>query len=67
MKPGETIRCTCDDCLIVFEIFAAPISDWPEELDEADADMEIGEPVVCPFCGSSDLRTNPVSSTATQN
>ena len=68
MKPGETVRCTCRDCLMVFEIFAAPVADWPEELeDEADANMEIGEPVVCPFCGSGDLKTHPVSTTTAKN
>jgi hypothetical protein len=67
MKPGETVRCTCRDCLMVCEIFAAPVADWPEELDEADANMEIGEPSICPFCGSGDLKANQVSTTATQN
>jgi hypothetical protein len=67
MKPGETIRCTCKDCQIVFEIFAAPVADWPEAFDdETAAKMDVGQPVVCPFCGSSDLKTNPVSTT-TQN
>src|SRR5438874_2802601 len=42
MKPGETIRCTCTDCQIVFELFLAPVADWPEEAeDESDAEMEI--------------------------
>jgi hypothetical protein len=68
VKPGETIRCTCRDCLIVFEIFLAPVADWPEEMeDDSDAEMEVGPPEMCPFCGSGDLRINPISQTATQH
>ena len=67
MKPSETIRCTCDECLVVFEVFLAPVADWPEEMEDlSDAVVEIGDLYCCPFCGSSDIRQALVSHSAPQ-
>src|ERR1043166_1069572 len=32
MKPGETIRYTCDECLTVFGLSLAPVAEWPETM-----------------------------------
>ena len=67
MKPSETIRCTCDECLVVFEVFLAPRADWPELMeDPSDATAEYGELHCCPFCGSSDIRQAVVSHSTPQ-
>jgi hypothetical protein len=58
MTPGETVRFACGDCGIVFDLGVAPVSEWAEEIDEADFDgpLEAGEPGVCPFCGAAELK-----------
>ena len=53
MKPGENIRFKCGECLVVFDLCLAPVSEWPEEPeDESDhtADVAVTN---CPFCGSN--------------
>lgn len=70
MKPNETVRFVCHECLTVFDICLAPPSEWPE------ADLEDnGSPIdiivnACPFCGSADVKPKhdaPEIRNATQN
>jgi hypothetical protein len=58
MKPGESVRFACHECQIVFDICVAPVSEWVEQLDEADFEspMEVDPPSRCPLCKSSELR-----------
>ena len=56
MKPNETIRFVCQECLVVFDVWLAPPSEWPEA-DLEDDGHPIDTPVYyCPFCGSSDIK-----------
>jgi hypothetical protein len=54
MKSGETIRFSCGDCHIVFDLNVSPPADWVEQLELDDLD-EI-EPICCPFCGANELK-----------
>jgi hypothetical protein len=65
MKPGETIRFACEDCQVVFDLCVAPLAEWAEQIDENDIEggFQIGEPVLCPFCGSSELKATHDSAT----
>jgi hypothetical protein len=50
-----SFRFKCDECLIVFDLSAAPPSEWIEPMPD---DTESGPPTClerCPFCGSSDV------------
>ena len=52
MKPGESIRFRCDECLVVFDLCLAPVTEWPEEPEsEDDKNMDV-HVANCPFCGS---------------
>jgi hypothetical protein len=54
MKPGETVRFVCDECLIVFYLGLALASEWTETQDaEFKARIEV---TCCPLCGSTDFR-----------
>jgi hypothetical protein len=69
MKPNETIRFVCHECLTVFDICLAPPSEWPEadlEDDGSPIDINVN---ACPFCGSADVKPKhdaPEIRTATQ-
>ena len=57
MKPGETIRYTCDECLTVFGLSIAPVAEWAETMDDttdADIYMEPTCMMCCPYCGASE-------------
>jgi hypothetical protein len=57
MKPGETIRFSCGDCQIIFDLNISPPSDWAEQLDLDDLDyLDDIEPACCPFCGAAELK-----------
>ena len=60
MKPGQTVRVTCYECLTAFDIKLAPSAEWPEmpmaDDDDEVIDMEIMKDAECPFCGAQDLR-----------
>ncbi len=52
----NSFRYKCEECLIVFEISAAPPTEWVEEMPD---DTECGVPTCldrCPWCGSKDVR-----------
>jgi hypothetical protein len=54
MKPGETVRFLCEECLLVFYLCLALSSEWPEIQQE-----EFRESILvtcCPFCGSTEVR-----------
>jgi hypothetical protein len=54
MKLAETIRFSCLDCQIVFDLNISPASEWPEQLG-LDDQNDI-EPACCPFCGAAQLK-----------
>jgi hypothetical protein len=52
----SSFRFKCEECLIVFDICAAPPGDWLEPMPD---DTESGPPTrleCCPFCGSTDVK-----------
>jgi hypothetical protein len=53
MKPLETTRFACGECLVAFDLCLAPASEWAE--GGLDAPDEI-EPDCCPFCGSPEIK-----------
>jgi hypothetical protein len=56
MRPGETIRYVCEECLVAFDLQLLPVTDWPELEDEAD-NVAIDAGVhCCPFCTSSEIK-----------
>jgi hypothetical protein len=56
MRVGETVRYSCGDCQAVFDLCAAPQSEWAEELQEGEEAIEQMEPHLCPFCGAAELK-----------
>jgi hypothetical protein len=62
MIAGETVRCTCHECLVAFEVFLAPREEWPEGMeDPSDATADYEPPMACPFCMSSDMTITPTA------
>jgi hypothetical protein len=56
MKPLETIRYACGECLVAYDVQLAPMSEWAEP-DDPHAAGEIDyAPTCCPFCGSGDIK-----------
>ena len=53
MMPGETVRFTCGECNLVFDLCLAPQSEWPE-IPKAGMEEEI-----CATC--CPIRTEPVA------
>ena len=55
MKPGETIRYVCDECLVTFDLGLLPVEQWPElqEPDDGKIDALV---MACPFCMSTEIR-----------
>ena len=56
MKPAETVRFTCEECQIVFDLCVAPVSEWPEDYGDDNADGTNSTPTCCPFCGSGEVK-----------
>ena len=58
MRPGEPVRFACDECMIVFDLRIAPLSEWVEPHDENDFEspMEIEAPARCPFYDLAESR-----------
>jgi hypothetical protein len=54
MMPGETVRFSCGECNLVFDVCLAPQSEWPE-IPGPGMEEEIYA-TCCPICGSSELR-----------
>jgi hypothetical protein len=51
----NTFGFKCHECLIVFDVAAAPPAEWIEPMPD---DTESGPPTCldrCPFCGSGDV------------
>jgi hypothetical protein len=55
MKPGETIRYACGECLVAFDLRLAPTKEWAEGGLDVPRDVEL-PPISCPFCGSSEVK-----------
>jgi hypothetical protein len=56
MKPLETIRYACGECLVTYDVQLAPVSEWLEP-DDPDAVGELDyAPTCCPFCGSPEIK-----------
>jgi hypothetical protein len=55
MKPLETMRFACGECLVVFDLQLAPTSEWAEGRLDVPGDVEL-PPDCCLFCGSSEIR-----------
>jgi hypothetical protein len=58
MKPGQSIRFICHECLIALDVVVAPRDRWPDSQEyEADNDMDVNaiSDATCPFCGSADI------------
>ena len=63
MKPGQTARFVCEECLVAFEITLAPRNEWPEGIEdegEHDMDVSLQEGIACPFCLSTDVKAKAV-------
>lgn len=58
VRPGESFRLGCDECMIVFDLRIAPVSEWIEQYaqDDGPDDVRILAPFPCPFCQLSNLR-----------
>jgi hypothetical protein len=58
MKPSETVRFGCDECMVVFDLRLAPVSERLEHFEEDDSpmDVKIPAPFSCPFCQQNSLR-----------
>jgi hypothetical protein len=59
VNPGQPVRFRCGECDIVFDLVVD--TEWAQELAEATGhapdDIEpVGDPIMCPFCGASDVR-----------
>jgi hypothetical protein len=54
MRPLETIRFACGNCLVAFDLQLAPTSEWTEGGLDVPDDIEL-PPTSCPFCGSSEI------------
>jgi hypothetical protein len=55
MKPGETVRYACGECLVAFDVQLAPTKEWAEGGVGVSKDVEL-PPTSCPFCGSGDIK-----------
>jgi hypothetical protein len=56
MRPGETVRYACRECLVAYDVCLAPTSEWAEAEDpDVPEDIDY-EPSCCPFCGSGDIK-----------
>jgi Zn finger protein HypA/HybF involved in hydrogenase expression len=58
MIPKQPVRFSCGDCQVVFDLCVAPESEWAEWIDqsESEANLDIGEVVLCPLCGSKEIK-----------
>lgn len=53
MRPGQTFRFDCDECLTEFEVCLEPKAKESKE----GAKMEPDDVKHCPFCGSDSVHT----------
>ena len=59
MKPGESVRCVCHECLTTYYITLAPRGEWPEGPEtpgDFTANYAMQDEIQCPFCLSSDVK-----------
>jgi hypothetical protein len=59
VKPGVTVRFTCGECRVVFDLCLGPASERAEVDPDVGAGEEDVRPSCCPFCGAhaeSELR-----------
>jgi hypothetical protein len=55
MKPGQTVRYTCNACDIQFDLSIAPLGDWAGIPEDDCGDAEFA-PCHCPFCGDPAIK-----------
>jgi hypothetical protein len=55
IKPLQTVRYGCYECMIVFDLAVAPPTEWVEQYEDEDGNIDT-EPIMCPFCGSAELK-----------
>jgi hypothetical protein len=56
MKPNQTVRFRCGDCLIVFDLCVDPAWTAEAAAEVGANSIDPGDPMICPYCGGGELK-----------